>query len=221
MSTDFGYNLALVTTSAQREAAYAIRRESFKADDGEDGDGVQDAYDDQPNSLTYLLEADDGEPIGTIRFCVYVPHFGWRRIPAFDLYGHELEAQFGAATRIVQSSLFAVTGRHRGMNLLPKLLLLRELLRTAVAYQVERVITVVKNSPAQLKFYSRMAFASIGPPRMHPWAKREGVLLGLRTGDSLRFVRVSKLVWPIGAFDEAAIRPLEVPLEVTPPRSLT
>jgi hypothetical protein len=195
---DFGYTVAAATSPTQWEAVSALRRECFGADFGA---AVRDAYDDLPGSVTFLLHAPDGDPIGTIRCCTSASETGCRSLPASELYPQEIGALGGFV--VAQSTHFAVTGRHREAGLLPKLLLIREVFRTA-AYWADYLVTVVRNRPTCLRFYGRMGFTPMGPPRLHTWAGAEGVLLGLRPREALVQVRASGTLWPIGAFDEDA-----------------
>lgn len=203
----FDYNTVLVSTPAQWTAVRSIRRESFPVDmsDPRGGDAVQDEFDDQPNSFTFLLESKDGEPAGTIRFSAFVRQFGWSPIPASKVFPFALNDASEKPTPVLQSSLFAISTTSRGMGLTPKLLLLREFVRTALACKVAYMVTIVRNWPTQLRFYSRMGLLPITQPKPHPWANRETVLLRVQPEKSLHLVRESNALRLIGDFDEPTV----------------
>jgi hypothetical protein len=122
----------------------------------------------------------------------------------FDLYRQEIETRFDIRSGIVQPSHFCIARSHRGASLLPKLLLFREILRTAVREQAGFVACVVKNQPARLRFHNRMGFTQIGPAKLHPLANREVVLIGTTTRMFLSAVRADEALQVIGDFETDA-----------------
>ena len=181
-------------------AVRAIRHRAFSRD-GQDA--PDDEHDARPNSRSYLLRSCAGEPVGTIRISVHSAAFDWLPIPAFDIFGDEFAA-IGSGLAVVQSSLFAVSAEWRGMALLPKLLLIREVLRNAFEFRADLVATVVRNQGSQMHFYRRMGFRSIGPAKIHPLANRETALIGVSPDVFLSSVRGSRTLALIGDFDEMA-----------------
>lgn len=182
---------------------HAIRREAF-ASKGEfvSTHSYSDEFDSLPNSFTFLLQSDK-QPIGTIRLTAFGGRNDWTQIPAFGLYAEELDGARQLNRAMLQSSLFAVSSGGRSLDLTPKLLLLREFLRLAIQFEVEQMITVVRNWPTQLKFYARMGLVPMSPPKQHPWANVDTVLLSAHPKRSLSLVRASPLLGLVGVFDEA------------------
>src|SRR3954451_17346769 len=137
---------------AEMPTVRGIRNRAFS---GDGHDAEDDGYDVRPNCRSYVLCEGTGEPIGTLRVSVYSAAFGWLPIPAFDLFADELKAMAPGLV-IVQSSLFAISADERGLDLVPKLLLIREVLRAAFEFRADLVVTIVKNQGSQIRFYHRM-----------------------------------------------------------------
>lgn len=187
-------------SAEDRAMVMALRCEAF-ATEGASMQALKDRYEEAPHSQPHLLFYRGADaPIGSIRTCLYSDKFDWRPVPAFDLYRQEIEDAYGAEVSLLQSTHFCVSAGHRAMALLPKLVLLRELLRTAICSDAAHVITIVKNQPSQLRFYRRMGFEPRGPARIHPLPNREGVLIAVATDTFRRTVRASRTLHPIGDF---------------------
>lgn len=209
---DFDYTPQVVSTPAEWAVVYAIRGECFASDETALREGaVRDGYDQILGSRTFLLLDVNRLAIGTIRCCVRSSDYAWQRIPASEQYADVIEGL--GTVSIAQSTHFAVSPGHQGRDLLPKLLLIREILRTAIECGVERIVSIIKSRPTCIRFYSRMGFAPIGPVRRHSWANADGVLVGVEPRDFLDSVRASKTMWPIGAFDEE--RPRDEPARLS------
>jgi hypothetical protein len=186
-------------TEAQREMVFALRREAF----GKDADfsALNDEYDDALNCQSFLLcHADHSSPIGSVRSCIYSSTFDWLPVPAFDLYGEEIRDAFGAGTSLEQSSHFCVSSANRGADILPKLLLMREIVKTAVESEAAMIVTIVRHRQSQLSFYKRMGFQQFGPVKTHPLGNCEATLIGVATTVLLNAVRKRRLLRPIGEF---------------------
>jgi hypothetical protein len=203
MEGESEFRIALVSTTAEWCAVHEIRRQSFPSDMGThyDGSGVSDEFDALPNSFTYLLTFQN-QPVGTIRLSVYGHPFGWASIPAVKVFGSEMQSSILRNVPVLQSSLFAISKHHRSLDKTPKLILLREFLRSAFAYQCDYMVTIVRNSKTQLNFYARMGLRKVAGPKLHPWAAQEVVLLRATPYDSLKLVRDSKVIELIGCFNE-------------------
>lgn len=201
--TDFGYYPVFVDSEELREQALRIRRECFAVEADADNATVQDNYDLLPNSHSYLLVDRDRNPVGTIRFCIYSEAFKWQPIPACDTYPDVL-ASIGPTT-VVQSTYFSVLPAHQAPGLLMKLLLIREFIRTALSHRAAHAITIVRNTPTWIAFFKRLGFVPMGTPRTHPWAKREGVLIGASPLDVLASARANPRFSAAAAFDEAGL----------------
>src|SRR4051794_2446533 len=142
---------ALASSPSEMRTVYALRREAFHEGAPTSGEGLRDEYDDRPNCRSYLLRTGAGEPIGTVRVCLFAGESGWLPIPAFDLYGDELR-DLGENRTLVQSTFFAVSSDHRGAALGPKLLLIREVLRAAIDSRSDLVVTIVRSRGSQVRF---------------------------------------------------------------------
>jgi hypothetical protein len=197
MSPEFFTTVA--TSPSQRRMVHRLREEAFARADAQPT--VTDAYDDAPNCRSFILRsAGRGRAIGSIRACVYSGSFAWRPIPAFDLYGEEIESRADLRSGMVQATHFCIAPTSRGSPLLPKLLLFREILKTAVRERSGHVICIIKNQSAHLRFHGRMGFTQIGPEKIHPLADQKAVLIGVPTSTFLATVRADKVFQAIGDF---------------------
>lgn len=88
----------------------------------------------------------------TIRGSIYSAAFKWQRISALDPYEAEIVKAVGPETAVEQSSHFAVLPECRTRSWAPKAQLYRALLATAADYQVESIVTIVRDRPTQLRF---------------------------------------------------------------------
>jgi hypothetical protein len=182
------YRITPVTLPSEKRSVYELRSEAFLEGSPDTAARLQDEYDGQPNCRTFLLVTEAGHPVGTVRVCVFASEFDWLPIPAFDFYEDELIAARKGLV-FVQSTLFALARKHRAVVLTPKLLLMREVVRSAVTFRADEIITIVRNQGSQLRFYGRMGFIPIGPAKTHPLWNRETTLIGVSPRDLLRSVR--------------------------------
>ena len=67
------------------------------------GESFRDPYDDRPHCETYLL-VDRGNPIASIRTCIYAEELGRQPIPAFEVYRDPVQAHIGLDRTIVESN---------------------------------------------------------------------------------------------------------------------
>jgi hypothetical protein len=194
----YGYYTVAASSPLEQRMVFATRHEAYLESYPDfSGPGSRDSYDDQPNCLSYVVYTREGAPVGSIRPCIHSSAFGFLPVPAFDLFQDEVERFIGSHNSIVQSTHFVMLPQARGAELLPKLLLFREVMRTAAEHGADYIMTIVKNSPALLRFYGRMGLSPIGAPKMHPVAKREGALIAARAEDMVSLLRVSSMFHPM------------------------
>ena len=175
------YVTSAARTPEDREIVYRIRRTAYINSDADIDDApLKDAYDERENSLSHLLYRDL-DPIGTIRASMCSSEFGWAPLPAMEHYRTELELEFGNRIAIAQSSYFAIAPLGRMRSRFPKAMLFQALANTVARHGIEWIITIVRNRPTQLSFYSKLGFQRIAVPRIHPQVNRMGVLLRTTT----------------------------------------
>src|SRR5262245_52075551 len=118
---EFDYTPTVVSTADEWEIVYSLRGECFASSEAELGEGARrDGCDHLPGSRTFLLHDMGGQAVGTIRCCVRSSAYSWQRLPGFEQYSDVIEAL--GPVPVAQSTHFAVSPRHRGRDLLPKLL---------------------------------------------------------------------------------------------------
>jgi hypothetical protein len=198
------FSTTVATSLSDWQIVRRLREDSFAR--GDEESVFSDACDGASNCWSFILWPQAGErAIGSIRACVYAESFDWLPIPALDLYGEELAGRPEFRSGMVQATHFCIAPTSRDVALLPKLLLFRAILQTAVRERCGHVVAIVKNQPAHLKFHTRMGLTRIGPAKFHPMARREAVLMSVTTDRFLSAVRADKVFRPIGEFDEQAV----------------
>jgi hypothetical protein len=184
-----GYRTTAANTQNDLCAVYRIRGAAYLHCDADipAGATITDEYDEQPNCLSHLLFLDDA-PIGTIRTSIYASCFQWMRVQALDLFDTAICEHIGEMVPVVQSSHFAIVPEGRCHALLPKLLLYQRLIDVAAIYSIDSIITIVRNRPTQIAFYSKAGFRAISQPCTHPQVNRSCILLHGRVDDFSQWV---------------------------------
>ena len=184
----------------ERAEVYRLRFNAYKEPTPEfagPGPGMNDYYDDQPNCTSSLLVTPKGQPVGSIRPCVYSPAFNYLPVPVFGVFAEETRERLGCNAALVQSTHFVLDAEYRSFQLRHKLLLFREVLRTALNNNIAHIATVVRNTESMASFYSRIGLFQVGKPKMHPNVHREAILLVAETAQMFSLCQASRVFQPM------------------------
>ena len=180
----------LADTPKLLAVARDLRRRAYSGEVDDVPDATADAYDELPATRTFLAR-ENGSFVGTIRFCVHSCESGWLPLSAFEMFPEEL-APFRERRTLVQSSHYAFAPDARGADLSSRLRLLRAFLATCLEVRAALGISVISDRPSNVGFYSRLAFRTLSEPRMHPWARRSCVLIGVEPEAMLAAARSNR-----------------------------
>jgi hypothetical protein len=172
-----------VVTEAQKKIAYSLRYKAYIADNQIEprASGLFfDEYDDKENSFTYIVEYN-GEPIGSIRACVYSKDLGWLDIPAFHVYKDSVEGGLDLNKSFMEINKFVILSEYRRQSTRGKLRLFRKMVSVARKYGVYYVLAGIKAS--QARFYSILFFEKISDFKDYPLLKFKPALFVSKFGD--------------------------------------
>lgn len=177
------YRIAPAFTQQDKDIVFRLRQLAYSNSDVDiTAEPLTDKYDDQNNSVSYLLHQDE-IPVGTIRVSIYSAIFRWQPIPVVEHYDTEIRRAFGLETPISQSSFFAVVPGGRRRSMLPKAMLFRGLLDVAIKHGTDSMVTIVRDRRTQLEFYAKLGFQPIARPKLYPPVNRMSVLLCTKVKD--------------------------------------
>jgi hypothetical protein len=118
--------------------------------------------------------------------------------PVFEIYGDEARTVFGSDADFVQSTHFVLAPTVGRLEILPKLLLFREVFRAAVVQRARYVITVIRDKASYVSFYRRLGFEVIASGRVHPTFAVPTVLLAAEiTATGFHRVLATERFFPI------------------------
>lgn len=178
-----GYRISPASTPQDKDVVFRLRQVAYASSDVDiTAEPLKDRYDDQNNSVSYLLHQGES-PIGTIRASIYSATFHWQPIPAMEHYDKEIRRVFGLEMPISQTSFFAIAPGGRRRSWLPKALLFRGLLDVAIKHNVDWMVTIVRDRRTQIEFYGKLGFQPIASPKLYPPVNRMSVLLRTKVED--------------------------------------
>lgn len=146
-----------------------VRAECYSADVGREVPAAPDRYDFQENCPSFLL-VRSGRPngLGAIRPCLFLAGRPELPVPISELYLGEVERNLGPGVSFVQSTHFVVSPTLKRTEIAPRLLLFREVFRTAIENRAGHIITVVRDLESYFRFYERLGFRRIASGKIHP-----------------------------------------------------
>jgi hypothetical protein len=92
----------------------------------------------------------------------------------------------------VQSSLCGVMPKFRGMGVFPTLSLIRAVCGTALAFDIDQVISLSSGRPSKLRFWSRLGLRASAEPVDYPNDPFGAVLVVGSIAEMLRIARDTK-----------------------------
>lgn len=150
---------------------------------------ITDEEDGAPYSRSYLLVAPDRRFAGTIRASVSSAEFGWPRLRLTELYPREMEKLAASGEPIIQSARFGIVPTFRGLHL--SFLLLRAIYAAGIAFDADRLVSLVSARPTKLRFWNRIGWRVAAEPISYPMDPYGGVLVVGSITEILQIARQS------------------------------
>lgn len=177
-----------VATGDEQEAVVNIRRTAYEELIEKSGgvDLITDSFDGSPCCRSYLLIAPNGELAGTIRPCVRTSHFDWPSLPLSNFSPEEMNRIIESGAPLVQSTMFGVVPRYRGLGLFVTLALLRAVCGVAQAFDADQLVTVIDSRRAKIGFWARFGWETVGGAIPHPYTRDGAVILRGSISETLR-----------------------------------
>ena len=175
-------SVVMATAPAVKDEAHALRYQAYRRIDAipeYPSQRFSDAYDLEPNSMTYLLRDRDAQPLGSIRASLYIPELGYG-LPSLESYRDEIAARIGLDKRIVESSRFVTAETSFDMLFDTQFRLYRMIWSNAFFHNVDWVITLMQRK--HLALYRRIFDCEIlSEPKAYCGLKDSirGVLCGI------------------------------------------
>jgi hypothetical protein len=181
----------IADTEETRTEVYRLRYACYrrKRSIGERTDEqFRDAFDEMPNSFSFLVRSGEREPLATVRITVVKPDVGWRDSPAGHVYEDHEAYQAIAQESFVEASRLCF-GRQARRDAFVGLV--GHMAALAEFYQVEWMVACPRVEHATT--YQRMfGFEALAAPRQYFGVSFETQLLGIRVSELRNYVRDEK-----------------------------
>ncbi|OGI01798.1 MAG: hypothetical protein A2X42_04190 [Candidatus Margulisbacteria bacterium GWF2_38_17] len=137
-----------------------------------------DVYDMQHNCQSYLI-LKKGNPIGSIRECIYLPsRKEYNEIPLFHVFKDVVEEQIGLDKKLIEVNRFIILPEYQKKEYLPKIELFKQIFRSAINFDISHILVCVREE--HKNFYCKtMLFQQLSDSRPYPGLKFRTVMLSL------------------------------------------
>ncbi len=144
-----------------------------------------DHYDQLPNSFSFLVQADDGKALATVRISVVRQDLDWRESPVQHVYGDHPTFQDIAGESYVEASRLCFARQARRDSFVR---LVGHMAALADFYEVKWLVACPRVEHAET--YQRMfGFRPLAAPRKYFGVSFETQLLGVRREELQAYVR--------------------------------
>ena len=174
-----GFTAQLCVTPNDLEIAYALRQYAYVDSGAQFNPGtdlLKDEFDEHPSARTHLIWYE-GNPVASVRGCIWSPKYDWKENMSVKDFGRSLDQHIGLEKNFLESSRYVthpdLTGRK---SLTAQLLMFRIHALGSLIDECDHLVTIVR--PRHAPFYKRMmGFEPITEPILNDRVNFATILL--------------------------------------------